>query len=163
MQDIPNIPNARYTFDFSIIPSLLFGKYSKGFIASLTQEKEIIMAKLMNDFYNDIAKHENIKIENKEIFSPSDFKIILEKFSDKGPFMIHINMPTEKCSSIVCLKHFIVFDKNVKKPRLFTLEVNPFLKIPFLCEVNRNGNHSNYGPAPETDDDLIKKIFNIYK
>lgn len=162
MKNIPSIPNARYTFDFMVFPSLLFNDHHMGFLGALLKEKETAMANLMNNFYKDYAKQAKINIDDEEIFSQEDFSVIAGNIDKEGPFFIGIDMPMDTCLGIICLKHFILFNKENIKPRLFTLEKNSFLDTPFLCEVSPKGKHINYGPAPTNGEELLDKLIKLF-
>jgi multidrug efflux pump subunit AcrB len=56
MPNIPNIPDARYTFDFVAFPKMLFDKKSGGaLIAAIIDKKGEIIARMMNDVYMQIS------------------------------------------------------------------------------------------------------------
>ena len=180
MSKIPNIPNARYTFDFQVFPNLLFGEHSKAMIYALTQEKEEVVARLMNDFYKDFAKHAKYTLTEEDIFSANDFKIIFGRLDSKGTMLLSIDMPMDTCGGIICMKHMIMFNSKELKPRLFTIEKSAssaldfFASLPedderryrtqknFLCELKSDGKHLNCGYAPEKTEDLLKKLLELY-
>ena len=177
MPNIPNIPDARYTFDFVAFPHLLFDKHGKALIAAIIDQKGEIIAKLMNDLYRDVSKGTKQEVKD-DIFTEQDFDVFYGRLDEKGTALISIKMPDDTCDSIICLRHLIVFDIKKMKPRLFTVEksapsalgfVKNFMKGEdkplknFLCEVKSNGRHANCGYVPEKEEDLYRKLYELYK
>lgn len=177
MANIPNIPDARYTFDFVAFPKMLFDKKSGGaLIAAIIDKKGEIIARMMNDVYMQISKGTKQEIKH-DIFSADDFEVFFGRLDEKGKALISIKMPDDNCDSIICLRHLIVFDVKKLKPRLFTVEKSApsaldFIKTfsndknvvlkNFLCEVKSNGKHANCGYVPEKEEDLYRKLYELY-
>ena len=177
MPNIPNIQGARYSFDFVAFPKMLFDK--KGgptLIAALIEKKEEVMAKWMNGFYKDVSKGTKQEVK-RDIFSPNDFEVFYGRLDEKGTVLLSIKMPDDNCNDIICLRHLIVFNLKKVKPRLFTIEKSApttmaFLKSMtsnekpelncFLCEVKSNGKHANCGYAPKTEEELYRKLYELY-
>ena len=170
-------PNARYVFDFNVFPTLIFGTHSEKFIRGLIKEREKLIAKLMNDFYKDFATNTNTKFGKKDMFAPKDFRVSFDKLDDKGTMLLSMTMPEDNSGGISYVKHLLVFDMKKMKPRLFTVEKSDtnmlkmfadmfgkeMLENPqnHLCELRPNS-RSNYGYAPENEEELKKRILEIY-
>jgi hypothetical protein len=175
MRNIPFIPNARYDFDFRIMPGLTFTNNSLGFFNALMEKENVVMKDVMEGWYRDCAKNNGINLGEEAIFTESDFEIKIAKISENDDTLcIAIRLPEEDIESIIAVYHIFyikIAEKGliVKKPHLlvrhFTIEKSSPANVrmtremariykqevpsPYhLCELLPNNNRRNYGNAP---------------
>lgn len=176
MKEYPIIENLRYTFDFRILPNILFGANGENFTKSLIAAKGLVIADLLNVFYKNAGKDYEVEMPD-EIFTKDDIRVVAGKIGDNNHILISIDMPDEKCDGIIAIQHLIVTKLDNFAPRLFTVErTSPSeteqlkamlgdsfkedMVSNFLCEVEPD-KHRNYGVAPKTMDGIVAKLVEI--
>ena len=185
MANIPNIPNARYIFDFRVMPSLVFHRGAPGLIMALDRSKGAVLADIMNNFYKDFAAEQSFPLGDEPIFSPQDFFAAASHLCGDS-YLAIVQMPDDDCEGIIVYYHLIVFELDTpQNVRLFTVERSVLpkeltdllgvpsadesddeedpLRVPpsVLCEILRDGGRANYGEAPRTVPEVLEKLKSI--
>ena len=163
-----------YSFEFDFLPKFLYSEKGSYMIAALTEKKGLVFSEM-------------IRTEELSPYSEDDFKVEILGFKrgSKKIFMIKIDMPVpENSMAPLCKQIFICFEfdelRGFYNIRYFTYECEggdkaakaeffrklnlplPETDFCFICSVDEEGKHLNFGMAPKDPEEIIHRVYDVY-
>jgi uncharacterized protein YrrD len=179
MRKIPELPNARYYFDFKFMPYAILGPNGTKLVFDIIDSKIDFIIDAMNTIYFKMAAKEGIDIGEGPIFNKGDFSLTIYVPKEIEYLYLILNMPDEEIDSIIADKHIITIRKEDFNIRHFTAEKSstssmmqlkelytktgvPLERLDdiYLCELLKMG-RKNYGIYHNRLEDIVKKITEI--
>lgn len=150
----------RYFLEQRVIPDRLFLGEGKLFIASLPKLGG-------RDLYSQLVIRENLRIGGgyKCPYSPNQFVIKTRRLwttDNKQEFGMSIIEMPEPESVPLCAFLIICHDSKLEQIRYYTIEKAIGRGHYMLCEVDEERRHLNYGDAPDSYEEIIEKINELY-
>ena len=148
--------HARYDLEHKLLPQFLFSDTGPELISTLLKER----GKFFVDALTIIGKEYGVSCPYKEdeyVFKP---QIIVAHENVPEIVFLSIDMPTPEFATL-CARIYICFDSSLSNIRYYTVEKS-FPDFQMLCGWDEDSIHANYGRAPESDEDLFSKIYELY-
>ena len=152
----------RYYFEQNFIPQSLFNEEVRVVMLRMLLESG---GEALFSVFNNMCKQEGEECP----YSVEQFKvkpqIIVAK--DEAPefLVIKIDMPEPEDMPLASRIFLCIDVENIDventNPACFMVEKS-FDDISALCGRDANGNHLNYGDSPETEEEQLKKVCELY-
>ena len=151
-----NLFQARYYFEHTLLPELLYSEKGRAMVVAILKEKQ----KLLVDLMNDLIKGQGFICP----YTEKDYAILPQLVSAHGNLpeiaVLEIRMPKPEGTPL-CSRVFICHDKNFENIRYYTVELS-FDNSYVLCGWDKGQIHLNHGSAPETEKELFYKVYKLY-
>ena len=151
-----NLFQARYYFEHTLLPELLYSEKGRAMVVAILKEKQ----KLLVDLMNDLIKGQGFICP----YTERDYAILPQLISAHGNLpeiaVLEIRMPKPEGTPL-CSRVFICHDKNFENIRYYTVELS-FDNSYVLCGWDKGQIHLNHRSAPETEKELFYKVYILY-
>ncbi len=146
----------RYVLEQMFLPQSLYGEGCQQTMLALLQGKGEFLVYMLNA----IGQQTGSKCPytaDQFVFKP----LIISDHGDIPEFaMLIIDMPEPEIMPLSS-RLIICHDKELSKIKYFTVE-KTLGGAYMLCGVSEDSVHVNYGDAPESEEDLFKRVYELY-